>query len=803
MNKSNLTQSGYPLFKLLAIAAVLVGVMPLAVMADSTPQHFNIPAQPLDNALTELADSANLKLVYPVETVKNQQSHPVSGNYLPQQALQKLLVGTGITAHSSANGAIMLAKADNTANKKEAINPASNSGATTLKTVTVHGEVNSPNSETESPSLTTPSIAESKAKLNRVPGGTTVIEGKRIKEGISLSVSDTLATAPGVYVGDISAGATGGSRISIRGSDANSFISPIKGIKVLRNGMPLTHANGTFDTEQFNLYAIDHIDVYRGASALEYGGSNLGGAINIITPTGYTASPLKIGMNFGTNGYVHPIISAGKAFDNGFDAYGSFSYLDTNTTREHNDQTQYLGHGNLGYRWNENQETRLYFDIQKHDFLWPGSLTKQQIAQNPRQNSNDWSLPQGIKTYRVDLKHSIKLDDTDRFDIGAYYSNNKYVYDYVGSVNHDTWEDVGFNWRHEINGNLFGMKNKLIWGGLTQWQFIYDGNYEEVNRSKGALQTAERDVWTNVEAYLEDQLSLTNTFTLVAGLQLNYREVDYKRTFGYVADETRPSNSANQDFFTANPKLGFTWQATKEGQIYGNLSRSSEPPPISDLANVYLDPSLELQTASTVEIGTRGQTERLKWDFAFYQAWLNNEYLIIGDPKNPNNFSAANANSTTLHSGIELALETNIPLNLVSSGDEIRLFGNYTWNNFRFDNDKVLGSNRIPGIPEHVARLEALYKHPSGFYVGPNAQIVSSNWVDFNNTLSANPYALLGARIGWDDGKHWKLFVDGRNLTNEYYASSVWVMGNANGDDLAQFNPGATRSVFGGIEYRY
>jgi len=61
----------------------------------------------------------------------------------------------------------------------------------------------------------------------------------------------------------------------------------------------------------------------------------------------------------------------------------------------------------------------------------------------------------------------------------------------------------------------------------------------------------------------------------------------------------------------------------------------------------------------------------------------------------------------------------------------------------------------------------------------------------------------LGARIGWDDGKHWKLFVDGRNLTNEYYASSVWVMGNANGDDLAQFNPGATRSVFGGIEYRY
>lgn len=57
--------------------------------------------------------------------------------------------------------------------------------------------------------------------------------------------------------------------------------------------------------------------------------------------------------------------------------------------------------------------------------------------------------------------------------------------------------------------------------------------------------------------------------------------------------------------------------------------------------------------------------------------------------------------------------------------------------------------------------------------------------------------------MGWDDGKHWKLFVDGRNLTDEHYASSVWVMGNANGADLEQFNPGATRSVFGGVEYRF
>lgn len=136
-------------------------------------------------------------------------------------------------------------------------------------------------------------------------------------------------------------------------------------------------------------------------------------------------------------------------------------------------------------------------------------------------------------------------------------------------------------------------------------------------------------------------------------------------------------------------------------------------------------------------------------------------------------------------------------------GDRIRLRGSYTWSNFHFDDDPVLKDNRLPGIPEHNARFEALYQHPGGFYIGPNVTAVSSNWVDFTNTLAADAYALLGARVGWDDGKHWKVFVDGRNLTNERYAASVFVTGDAGGQDVAQFNPGATRMVFGGFEYRY
>ncbi|CCE23215.1 TonB-dependent receptor domain-containing protein [Methylotuvimicrobium alcaliphilum] len=771
----------------------LVQVIPAQSADKARKIHFNIQANDLASALFAYSEATGIQMSYPQKMVSGIKSSPVSGDYTPDQALQKLLAGSNYTYQYMNDDTIKLVEAQKALSTKE----------TTLTPMTVVGTASR-----ESPSLTSPSITESQTKLNRVPGGTTVIDGARINEGAVLSVNDVFTNAPGVYVGDSSVGSAGGSRISIRGSDANSIISPIRGLKILRNGMPFTSANGTFDTQTFNLYAIDHVEVYRGANALEYGGSNLGGAINLITPTGYTAEGMRVGMKWGTYDYVNPTFSVGKVFDNGFDVYGSFSYLSTDTTRDNNKQEQFYGHGNVGYRWNENHETRLYFDIQKHNFTGLDPLTKQQVKDNPQQNTQslfgpNWAFPNDFPLYRVDLKHSIQMDNGDSFEVGAYYGYKKFNFQWIRATPEDIWQDTGFNWRHEINGDLLGLKNRVVWGGLMQWMFIDDLDYATVNRRRGPLLAQERDEWKNIEVYLEDQLSLTDTFTLVAGIQINYRSVKYERTFGFSPSVATPYNKAHKDFFAPNPKLGFTWQATKEAQVFGNLSRSSEPPPLANLAHVFLKPPRDIQTASTVEIGTRGQTDFFNWDLAFYHSWVNNEYLIVSSPTDRSAFTATNADSTTLHTGIELGLESNLSLNLVTTGDELRLSGNYTWNNFRFDNDQNLGDNRIPGIPEHNARLEALYKHPGGFYIGPNAQIVSSNWVDFSNTLSAKSYALLGARAGWDDGKHWNLFIDARNLTNEHYASSVWVRGNAGGVDVPAFNPGGTRSVIGGVEYRF
>lgn len=768
------------------LAAVLFAPT-VATAADA--REFHIPAQALGAALNAFASTANVQLSYPASLAEGVKSPGVTGRYSDEEALQRLLQGTGIRFRRTGNGTVTL-------EKMPVIKPDESRNGASLPKVTVT------DSAPASRSLTNLTTTEAKAKLNGIPGGTTLIEGKRIKEGAVATVADAMAYAPGVYVGDSAAGIAGGSRISIRGSDINSYISPIRGVKILRDGLPFTNANGATDTESLNLDTIEYIEVYRGANGLEYGAGNLGGAINLVTPTGYTADRLRVGMTYGTQGYVKPQVSGGGVLGNGWDAYGSFSYLDFNGNRNHNQQELFYGYGNLGYRWNESNETRLHVDVQDHNYDLANPLTKKQLEKNPHQNASSSLAPTGFPVYRVDLRHTLLLDDGDRFDVGAYYFNKDFHFlSNSWGFHRDLWQESGLSWRHQINGHLFGLKNRVVWGGLAQWMWINDRNFKSDGNHRGALTFNERDDWNNAEAYVEDQLSITDTFNLVAGGQVAYRQASYDHRFGALP--TGRSNQADQDFFNFNPKLGFTWQALPGMQFYGNLSRSAEPPPLADHKDTFLSPHRTSQSASTVEIGTRGGSERFQWDLAFYHTWLNNELLLIPNPLAPTlPYTVANAGKTQ-HTGIDLGLESTLPLGLITSDDQLRLRGSYTWSNFHFDDDPTLGDRRLPGVPEHNARFEALYQHPSGFYAGPNVTAVSSNWVDFSNTLAARPYALLGARVGWDDGKHWKVFVDGRNLTNERYAASVWVMGNAQHKDQAQFNPGATRMVFGGFEYRY
>ncbi|MBN2701584.1 MAG: TonB-dependent receptor [Methylothermaceae bacterium] len=690
----------------------------------------------------------------------------------------------GIATSGSANAPMPLAGQDDHKNVKE-------SSVEMLVPMVVREE--------QLDGLTTPSLFESRLNLDKVPGGTTLVDGDRMREGANYDVSDLLSFAPGVYVGSGSGVPGGPSRISIRGSDINSPISPILGMKVLRDGLPLTNANGATDTEQMNLYPVAYTEIYRGANALVYGASNLGGAINLVSKTGRTDWPLQARMIFGNDEFVNLNASAGTELGKGGDAFGAFSYLTSNGFRKFQEAERFLGYGNIGYRWNDSNETRLHFDIQDHEFIAPFALTQQQLEDDPSQSTRPFrGKDAGFPVYRVDLHHTLLIEDDNRLDMGAYYQRKDFTFGTVEQFR-DLWEDAGFSWRHDSKFNPWGYSNQLVWGGLFQWMWVDDRNFSMVDRQRGPLTFHEKDHIFNMEIFVEDQFNVTESLTLVLGAQWAYRHHETKDIF---SGSPTAGNKEEKSFFGFNPKGGFVWHATESMQIFGNVSRSFQPPGLTNLQNFSQQPSLKKQTATTIELGMRGQMPFLQWDLTVYHAWLNNELLIVRIPPEFVDFTTGNAEDT-LHTGIELGLESTLPLGWFGSHDQLRMRGTYTWNDFRFDNDRDFGDNQLPGIPEHVGRFELLYQHPFGFSIGPNIQAASTNFVDFANTLKANSYVLLGARLSYAFNQHYRLFVDARNLTNEAYAASVFVTGDAEGQDLAQFNPGPTRQIFGGVELQF
>ena len=191
------------------------------------------------------------------------------------------------------------------------------------------------------------------------------------------------------------------------------------------------------------------------------------------------------------------------------------------------------------------------------------------------------------------------------------------------------------------------------------------------------------------------------------------------------------------------------------------------------------------------------------WEIALYRANIRDELLCLYSAFG--NCNVTNADRT-FHQGIEAGAGAAIFRGIFDNGpapDKIWLNLAYTLNDFRFDNDPVFGNNILPGAPRHYIRAELLYKHPTGFYIGPNLEWVpQSYFVDSANTLKTEPYALLGMKAGVDNGGTYSFYIEGRNLTNKTYIASASIIDRAN-PASPLFEPGNGRAVYVGAKARW
>lgn len=156
--------------------------------------------------------------------------------------------------------------------------------------------------------LTVASEAQARLALSRVPGGTDIISAEAYKTGRVATLQDALGYSPGVYVQ--SRFGSEEARLSIRGSGLQRTFH-LRGIKLLQDGVPVNQADGGADFQVLDPLTLQYTEVYRGANALQYGGTTLGGAIHFVSPTGYDAPLLQGRFEAGSFNYLREQVSSG------------------------------------------------------------------------------------------------------------------------------------------------------------------------------------------------------------------------------------------------------------------------------------------------------------------------------------------------------------------------------------------------------------------------------------------------------------------------------------------------------------
>lgn len=662
-----------------------------------------------------------------------------------------------------------------------------------------------------------PSAESAQHTLQRWPGNVSLVSESDYDRRAVLGLSDVLVRQPGIYAR--SAAGQHSPKLSIRGSGLASPLGT-RGVIVLRDGLPLNQSDGTLDPAYADPFNARYMEIYRGANALRYGAATLGGAINIVSPTGYSHSGLETQLEGGSNDYLRLQTRVGQVFDNGMDAFASISRYQTDGSAPQSEQKISRFYGNLGFMLGERSNGRLHVNYAEMQQQITSPLTHAQLHGNASLNkpAPDWPNHR-IKTnphLRLAYQHSINYGDDDLITLGAYHMDTSF--DLLGTLVPIEYRarDHGVSVRSEIKRTLGGRDNSFTWGFSHAQGSSNSQTYGPFTVPKGTVVNPTRQQYEDIKAsaettqlYLENSYALTPRLAMVTAAQAVTAQ--RKRQITVLNNQLLPDrNSAtglsphfrevdhNKRYNGWSPKLGLLWQVNEHNQLYTNLSRSYEPPSLIEFYNAH--DTTAAQKATTWEIGARGG-EQIYWDAAVFYSRVKNELLKIPKPDNPSDYMGGNI-PRTIHAGLELQLSGELPAEKLNGTVDWGL--SYTLNHFQHKNDDTFNNNRLPVIPQHFGSVHVTYQHPSGVYVGPDVEFASSVYADQANTLKAAGYGIVNFTLGYaHPSSRFTVFLNARNLADKNYAASTEFIAKPKAQaktTQAAFNPGLERSLFVGAK---
>lgn len=256
--------SGVPVLTALALATLLTtqGVMAADV-------SFNLTAQPLANAITQVAQQGQLHVIFDESDVRNLRAPALSGNYSAQGALQQLLAGSGLELVASGKGYVV----------RPMLVSGAAAGSMVLPTTSVMGEAGGRAAVDNV--MSAPQVVTSEEIRQRPTGNGNITELLRTNPAVQFSNSDNTSLTQG----EIKPGA-----ISIHGSSSYQNAYNLDGVSFNNDIDPASDGNGEtitrIDSSDQGMYIdsrlIDSVTVFDNNIPVEFGGFTGGTLMSLV-----------------------------------------------------------------------------------------------------------------------------------------------------------------------------------------------------------------------------------------------------------------------------------------------------------------------------------------------------------------------------------------------------------------------------------------------------------------------------------------------------------------------------------------
>ena len=596
---------------------------------------------------------------------------------------------------------------------------------------------------------------------------------------------------------------------------------------------------------ELNLPMAAGIEVTRGPGSALYGSDAIGGVINVLSRASGPRPEVSLSSEAGSFGWLRELAS----FSSGETRFGGL-HGDLNLT--HTDgwrsQTGYdRQSGNLRWDWRLDEDTKLktivgYTHIDQQ--TGANSALPWDLYQNAPKTNLFSAAYRKVEALRISSEFERRIGD-GLLSLTPYFRDNRM--DLNGSYNFNS----GDARIEQTRSQSFGL--------LSKWR----QDFPEFKRARVILGL---DLESSPGTRREDALNLTKTGTGASanytGYKVGSRIYDYQVTFRsfspYVHTEISPferlrvtagarydvlgydfhnnigggastngsgaatayygqSGSTDRSFSRLSPKLGATYELTKNSSLYASYNRGFRVPSEGQLFRAGTGGNAPLAQeraavalglkpikADQFELGTRGKGLGIDYSLAAYRLVKHDDIVTLRNTLT--NLSYSENAGKTESRGIEGSLGRDLPGGLRL--ETALSYAKHEYREWRATTDfsgkemaaapRFIGNTRLSWKPADAFSAQLEWVRMGGYYLQDSNAGTTSPADPRKGVARYDGHHLLNFRTSYDVCRNASVYARVLNLADRRYADSASVASNT-----AVYAPGLPRTFYAGVELKW